>query len=48
VPLVQEAGGVLLDRQLQPLTLESDGAVVCASSREVAAAAVAAMAGGGS
>jgi histidinol phosphatase-like enzyme (inositol monophosphatase family) len=40
VPIVQEAGGVLLDWQLRPLTLQSDGAVVCASHRDVAAAAL--------
>jgi fructose-1,6-bisphosphatase/inositol monophosphatase family enzyme len=42
-PIVQEAGGVLCDWQLRPLTAKSDGAVVCASSREVAAAALEAL-----
>lgn len=41
VPILQEAGGVLLDWRLQPLTLQSDGAVVAATSRELARTALA-------
>lgn len=40
VPIVQEAGGVLCDFRLAPLTMSSDGAVVCAAQRELAVAAL--------
>jgi fructose-1,6-bisphosphatase/inositol monophosphatase family enzyme len=43
---VQEAGGVLLDWDLRELSLGSDGAVVCASHRDVAASAMAALRAG--
>jgi histidinol phosphatase-like enzyme (inositol monophosphatase family) len=46
VPIVQEAGGVLLDWDLRELSLGSDGAVVCASHRDVAAAAMATLRAG--
>jgi myo-inositol-1(or 4)-monophosphatase len=46
VPIVQEAGGVLLDWDLRELSLGSDGAVVCASHRDVAASAMAALRAG--
>ena len=45
VPIVQEAGGVLLDWHLRPLTLQSDGAVVCASHGDVARTALAVLRG---
>jgi len=45
VPIVQEAGGVLLDWNLQPLSLQSEGSVLCASHRDVAAAASAVLTG---
>ncbi|MBK8100586.1 MAG: hypothetical protein IPK26_26140 [Planctomycetes bacterium] len=43
VPILQEAGGVLLDWRLQPLTLDSDGAVVAATTRELARTAMATL-----
>ncbi len=39
VPILEAAGGVLLDWNLKPLTLEADGTALAASGRELAAAA---------
>jgi histidinol phosphatase-like enzyme (inositol monophosphatase family) len=43
VPIVEEAGGVVRDWRGQMLTLQSNGDVVCASSRAVADAALAVL-----
>jgi fructose-1,6-bisphosphatase/inositol monophosphatase family enzyme len=43
VPIVEEAGGVVRDWHGQTLTLQSNGDVVCASSRAVADAALAVL-----
>jgi histidinol phosphatase-like enzyme (inositol monophosphatase family) len=45
VPILTEAGAVLLDWQARPLSLQSDGAVLAASSRALAAAAIAVLDG---
>ena len=44
VPIVQQAGGVMLDWRGQPLRPGSDGAVVAATSQPLAEAALAALA----
>lgn len=41
VPILEAAGGVLLDWQLRPLTLQGDGAVVAATHRDLARDAMA-------
>ena len=46
VPIVAEAGGVLCDWRGRPMTLQSDGDVLVASSRAVADAAVAVLGSG--
>ncbi len=45
VPILEQAGGVLLDWRREPLTLQSDGAVVAASHRALADAALALVLG---
>lgn len=45
VPILEAAGGVLLDWNLKPLTLDADGTALAASNRELAAMARAVLLG---